>query len=334
MSDNKLFDSTTLRLTSWYLLILVVLSLLFSLIVYSLASHEFERAAGPRRGTVIIVDQTIDFDTLRQQRIETSNRYLVTNLLLFNIFTITTGGLASYFLARRTLRPVRHAMESQVRFSSDAAHELRTPLAVMQSEIEVELRNKKATKTSHGETLASNLDEVHRLQSLTERLLLLDDRQTIDLQPVSIEVSAIDAVGQAVIPAQAKDINIENNVGTDDVMADQSALTNIMSILIDNAIKYSPSHSTITLTSKVKDKYIDIDVVDEGDGIEEQDRAKIFDRFYRADISRSKTTIEGHGLGLSIARRLAQSMNGSLHVASTPKKGSTFTIRLARAKKS
>lgn len=333
MSSNKLFDSATVRLTGWYLLILVVLSLFFSVIVYTLASHEFERAAGPRRVDMVIIDEIGDFNERRQQRIEISNRYLITNLVMFNIFTITAGGIASYLLARRTLRPIRDAMESQAQFSSDAAHELRTPLAVMRSEIEVELRDKQSSKASRGKILLSTLDEVNRLQTLTERLLMLANKSRREISPIWVEASAIDAVNQSIAAAQAKHIVIDHTVGREKAMADQAGLTDVLSILLDNAIKYSPPKSNITVSSRHKDSHIDIDVQDNGIGISSEHIPKIFDRFYRADTSRTKANVEGHGLGLSIAKRIAEAMGGELRVRSTLGEGGTFTVRLPRAKK-
>ena len=93
---------------------------------------------------IFIDDETVT--TLRQQRIDDSNARMIGNLILFNVAVLLGGGGVSYLLARRTLRPVREALESQARFSSDAAHELRTPLAVMQTESEVALRDKKSSK--------------------------------------------------------------------------------------------------------------------------------------------------------------------------------------------
>ncbi len=332
MTHRSLFDSATVRLTLWYLLILSVLSILFSFIVYSLATHEFERAAGPRRQDIVMILER-DFDTVRQQRIEDSNRSLVTNLVLFNILTITSGGLASYFLARRTLRPIREAMESQARFSSDAAHELRTPLAVMQSEIEVELRDKKSSKASHAVALTSNLDEVQRMQTLTERLLMLGAQQETAIGPVSVEQSAIDAVNRLITPAQAKSIAIENNVGAVMALTDQASLTDLLTIVIDNAIKYSPNKTTITLDSHTTSGRVEVRVADQGIGMSADETTKIFDRFYRADTSRSKTNVEGHGLGLSIAQRIADTIKATIRVESELGKGSTFTISLPLAKK-
>ncbi|MFZ1812561.1 MAG: HAMP domain-containing sensor histidine kinase [Candidatus Saccharimonadales bacterium] len=331
MSQKHLFDSATLRLTAWYMAILVVISLGFSAVLYHAASDEFGRALGPRRPgetRIFIDDDTVM--TLRQQRIDDSNARLLGNLVVFNSFVLLAGGGLSYLLARRTLRPIQDAMESQARFSSDAAHELRTPLAVMQTETEVALRDKKASKLSYEETLRSNLDEVNRLRTLTDRLLMLAHNQSIELAPTRLDDVASEAMNRSLTLAQAKNIMIDNQVGRVSVSAHAESLIDVVAILIDNAIKYSPEKTTITVTSEVQDKSVLLRVRDEGMGIAAQDLPHIFDRFYRADTSRSKTHVEGFGLGLSIAQRSLELQRGRLTVESTEGKGSTFVIRLPR----
>lgn len=330
MSTSKLFDSATLRLTGWYVLILMMLSLLFSGMLYHFASEEFNRAFGPRGGERIFIDNDYAVD-IRRQMIADSNQRLLTNLVFFNLCVLAGGGGLSYLLARRTLRPIEDALESQSRFSSDAAHELRTPLAVMQSEIEVGLRTQKPTLAGQRELLKSNLDEVHRMQTLTDRLLLLANNHDVELAPVDIEIAAVDAMNRVITPASQKRIAIDNNVASVTVLAHQDSLTDVITILLDNAIKYSPAGSTITLASEQRDKDIVVQVIDQGIGMKSDDIDHIFDRFYRADTSRSKMNVEGYGLGLSIAKRLMDLQGGHIEVASKVGKGSTFTLRLPAA---
>jgi two-component system sensor histidine kinase CiaH len=311
--------------------ILIVLSLLFSMIVYSIASQEFARNIGPRRAgeTPLFIESEI-VNQLRRQRLEESNSNLISNLVLFNIFTLGLGGAASYLLARRTLRPIEDALEAQSRFSSDAAHELRTPLTIMQSEIEVELRNKKASKTTHADILTSNLEEVQRLRTMTDRLLLLASNHDLPLQRVSLDEAAIEAVNRLIPLAQAKQIAIDNAVRHVYVKANDESLADVITVLLDNAIKYSPEKSQITMKSQVNDNVVTLSVSDQGPGLDAEDQARIFDRFYRADTARSAQRVEGHGLGLSIARRLMALMNGSISVSNNKAQGSTFTLTLPR----
>lgn len=331
-AHRSLFDSATMRLTAWYVVILMVISLLFSVVLYHVASDEFNHALGPRRpGETSIFADDVTALNLRQQRIDDSNSRLTGNLVLFNLIVLAGGGVLSYVLARRTLSPIQDAMEAQARFSSDAAHELRTPLAVMQTETEVALRDTKSSKNSYGDALRSNLDEVHRLRTLTDRLLVLSSNHEIEIGDVQLDDVAGEAMNRSITLAQSKHIAIDNTVGRVAVRANADSLADIVTILIDNAIKYSPAKSTVTLTSSIQDKYAVVSVADEGMGIAEQDLPHIFGRFYRADTSRSKVNVEGHGLGLSIAKRLVELQHGEITVESTAGKGSTFSIRLPLA---
>ena len=114
------------------------------------------------------------------------------------------------------------------------------------------------------------------------------------------------------------------------VLAEPESLTDVLTILIDNAIKYSPEKSTIVIESAVQDKTVELMVKDQGIGIREADKDHVFDRFYRADTSRSKLNVEGYGLGLSIAKRLIELQHGTVSVTSIVGKGSTFTIKLPK----
>lgn len=337
MKIGTWFRSATARLTLWYLLILAVLSILFSVIVYNIAVRELGRPFGPNhQGSQIIVDDgtvtttttPTEFEIYRAAREAEGRQSLVINLVIFNAAVITTGGLASYLLARRTLEPIERTLEAQIRFSSDAAHELRTPLAVMQSEIEVNLRDAKSTAAAQRELLKSNLDEVGRLRSLTDRLLLLSNFKSVDVAATSLDDAATEAINRVIPLAQAKHIGVESTVGKQTAIANADILTDTLVILLDNAIKYSPKRSIVTIAAKDQGKYVILSVSDNGPGINEQDIPHIFDRFYRADSSRSKANVEGHGLGLSIAKRSIEAMGGQITVDSTSDKGTNFTIRL------
>lgn len=332
LSSLGMFESATLRLTAWYVLLLMVLSVLFSLILFHMASGEFNRALAPReQGEVRIFIDNPTVDAFRQQRIDDSNARLLGGLVLFNLGVLVGGTALSYVLARRTLRPIEDAHNAQVRFASDAAHELRTPLAVMQTEMEVGLRDTKATKSEHAAILKSSLEEVERLRSLTDRLLLLASQQELPAEHVNLEEVTMEAIAHSVALAQAKNIAVENAVDSAQLRAHFDSVVTVLGIILDNAIKYSPVKTQITVTSQTSDKWVEISVSDQGPGIAADEQQKIFDRFYRVDPSRSSENVPGHGLGLSLAKRLVHEMHGEIAVVSDSGKGATFTVRLPRA---
>ena len=332
---HPVFHSATLRLTAWYTLILLFISLLFSFIVFQISTHELGRSYRPPRAGEIFINLTDDADgfrTWREQRVAESRSRLLGQLVLFNLAVLSSGAIGSYLLARRTLRPVEEALESQTRFSSDAAHELRTPLTIMQSEIEVGLRDKTATKASHAALLASSLDEVHHMRTLTDRLLMLANNHDISLSPTSFEAVVIEAVNRTIPLAQPKKISVKNTARDITVIANAESLTDVLVILLDNAVKYSPSKSTITLSAQKRGKQATLSVSDTGQGIAAEDLPHIFDRFYRADTSRSSQNVAGHGLGLSIAKQIISAHRGHIAARSNASgKGTTFTITLPLA---
>ena len=328
----NIFHSASLKLTAWYLTIIMVISLVFSVIVYSVSSAELGRSFPPRNqiSQRLFLDPEA-FEALREERAEEGRAHLIGNLLVINIAMLVLGGGASYLLARRTLSPIQEAMDAQGRFISDASHELRTPLTAMQTEIEVALRDKTLDKTALKNQLSSNLEEVHALRSLTDRLLQLSNGHDMSRSAVTLDEPAINALNRVLVLAQSKSISIENNIPPLTVHANTDSVSDVLAILLENAIKYSPKNTTIQLNAEEQGKYAAIKVVDQGIGIKASELPHIFDRFYRADLSRSKQHVEGHGLGLAIAKRIIEAHEGSITATSRPGKGTTFLVRLPLA---
>jgi signal transduction histidine kinase len=199
----------------------------------------------------------------------------------------------------------------------------------MKAEIEVGLRDKNITKQEAVELLQSNLEEVNRMGSLAEGLLALTQTDSSPvLVPVSLEDVAAKVAKRLQPLAEAKKITIKRQLQSVVVSAEELAVDKIISILLDNAIKYSPDKTEITIKTYQKDGHDYLEVKDQGIGIKATELPHIFDRFYRADSSRTKTQVPGHGLGLSVAQKLAENLNAKLSVTSTPAKGSTFTLQL------
>lgn len=329
--DNH-FKSALFKLTAYYMLIVAVLCVGFSLIIFAISSAEFDRPLpGPPPDSRIARIERRELDAIGAQRADEARSRLAGSLIVVNAGALTLGGFGSYLLARRTLRPIQQAARAQGRFVSDASHELRTPLAVMQSEIEIALRGKPGR--AELEVLArSNLEEVNRLRELSDRLLQLNSGGTLPLGPVVVEEAVIDAVTPHFAAAEARSIDIINRTDRSVARANADSLADLLSILIDNAIKYSPDGSRITLRSVTRGRSVMIDVADEGRGIDARDLPYVFDRFYRADLSRSNADVTGQGLGLSIAKAIADRMRGDLSVKSELAKGTIFTLRLDAAR--
>lgn len=331
---TQFLRSRTARLGASYLAIIMLMSVGFSVIFYNTSSRELERKLPPPT----IFNRATDSDQLGYEqyvdnRLTEAKQRLFTNLLLVNLLTLGAGSAVSYVLARRTLEPIEHAIEAQARFASDASHELRTPLAAIQTENEVALRKQSLSIERARELLQSNVEEVKKLRELSEGLLRLarEDRHELVMKPVELSVVATESINRVLKSAQAKDIVVIDKTNNVKALGDLPSLTQIAAVLLDNAIKYSDDGKTVTIKSWAKSKHACLSITDQGKGIAAQDLPHIFDRFYRADSSRSSQHETGYGLGLSIAYKIVQQHGGTISVTSAPGKGATFTVKLPLA---
>lgn len=277
-------------------------------------------------------------DGLQRIRDENYDRFrnnLIAKLALVNAGMLVIGGAASYLLARRSLRPLEQALESQGRFTSDAAHELRTPLTAMKIETELALRQQSLSGREAREVLHSNLEEIGKLETLTGALLrLARSSETIDTsfwQDYKLQDILDTAVERWIDKAKAAGITLKLPKSKAVVHGDPDQLVELFVPLIANAVKYSAKGSEVVLDAREEDNKVWVDVIDHGAGIAEVDLPHIFERFYRADQSRNKTQVDGYGLGLSLAQTIARNHGGRISVKSEYGKGSTFTVELPLA---
>ncbi len=334
-----MFHNTTLKLTGVYLAIIMVISLFFSANIYTLATRELDR--GFRRQAAVIqqvspTDPFGDGNPVIYQRnlaFQNAKDHIKGQLLLVNVLILAGAAVVSYLLARRTLIPIEEAHEAQKRFTADASHELRTPLTAMQTEIEVALRDLKLNKDQAKELLKSNLEELAKLTQLSDGLLRLArlETNTISKKPIRLMPVITEAIKTNQNLADQKHIILEapkDSTESVQVLGNRASLVELLSILINNAIKYSPHKSTVALGYYKHGKEVVINVIDHGAGISPPDLPLIFERFYRADTSRTKQQITGYGLGLSIAKSFAELHGGYITAKSTVGAGSTFQVHL------
>jgi signal transduction histidine kinase len=332
------FRSAAVRLTGWYLALIMVLSIGTSFALYHVSDSRLEENASRQVeffSGLLGSENARDFATLRHQQLEEDRAQLKGNLIIFNLMVLIGGGAASYGLARRTLKPIEEALESQIRFTADASHELRTPITALQTENEVALRNPKLSKTEAIGLLKSNLAEAAKLRDLSEGLLTLaytdkDVDYSGEYLVSDIIAKAKDRVAKAAALKQIA-ISVPRKTDSLKVKGQQQKLADLLVILLDNAVKYSPAKSRVRVASKKHGKYVEISVSDQGQGIKKEDLPNIFERFYRADHSRNKQSGGGYGLGLAIAKKIAEQHNGTIEVRSALGKGSVFTLRLPRS---
>jgi len=331
------FKSAVWRLTGWYLLIIVAISLFFSSFTYFSSPREVRLGLPTDNASPSFTGIPMgpaDFDTYRQQATNNIRHRELDDLLEFNLIILLLGGGASYWLAQRTLRPIEDSLEAQGRFTADASHELRTPLTVMRSEIEVALRDGKLSKAEAVELLKSNLEEVGKLEELSAGLLKLAQHDGSEplLEEVSLQAAMMAAAARQEKLAKTHKVAVDVKVADNILVEGQAeALTELFSVLLNNAIKYSHPGGTVWVEAKPSSASVQVAVRDEGIGIKAVDLPHVFSRFYRADSSRSKLQVSGYGLGLSIAQKIVTTLGGTIQASSTPGKGSSFTVSLRRA---
>jgi heavy metal sensor kinase len=244
------------------------------------------------------------------------------------------GKLAQVF--NETLTRLELSFDQMRRFTADASHELRTPLTAMRSVGEVGLRGKRDA-AAYREIIGSMLEEVDRLSLLVDRLLTLSRADTgeavlaaesVDLAELAEEVTAqLDVLAE-----EKRQILTVERQGNPRVTGDRLVLRQALLNLVDNAIKYSPVGGRITVRVAASAEGATLDVSDTGPGIPPELQPRVFDRFYRADTSRSRENGGGTGLGLSIARWAVEVNGGRLTLESGSGAGTTFRITLpARA---
>lgn len=288
------------RLVVSYVLIIVTMSLIFSLVFYAASSK-----------------MTNDPD-----------HSLGAGLVILNIVVLCIGIMLSYLLARITLRPIEKTLDEQDRYIADASHELRTPLASTLLSNEVALKNSGLTLLQARAIIEGNIKDMQQLRSLSDALLQESENQSSALKLTTVNIHEIvqEAIEQLVVIASAKETTIKNDTTAMWLTTDPDALRKALVILIENAIKYSPEKSMITVTGRRSQSTSAIIVTDQGAGINTDDLGNIFDRFYRTDHSRAQ--VAGYGLGLSIAKKLLEKIDGKMSVESTVGTGSEFTIVL------
>jgi signal transduction histidine kinase len=227
------------------------------------------------------------------------------------------------------------AFETQRRFIQDASHELRNPLAVMRTNIDVALANPdpdpeelRRTVTIVGRTASRMSKLVDDLLSYARHGLPDQPSERVDLRAVVAE-----SVDEFAAPAEARGLSLQQRaLATVYVNGDRTALKQALANLIGNAVRLAPPGSTISVEAGLKDAWAYVSVADEGPGIREEDQEKVFERFWRAPGQPDDGDGERRsGLGLTIVREIADRHSGTIAVASEPGKGSTFVLWLAPA---
>lgn len=256
---------------------------------------------------------------------------LLLNLLFVGIFCSFLSFIVSFFMAKHAIKPIKYALTQQKNFVSDASHELRTPITIIQTNLDI------INGTPSGDTIENNQkwlnniqDETSRMTELINTLLFLAradaNQQLLEKEYFSLNQTIMQAISPLQLIAQNKGIDLSSTIkGTFTAMGDPLRLKQALTILLDNALRHTASQGKITVDCTTADNYFYIRVIDTGEGIAAEHLTKVFDRFYQADSSRNKG---GTGLGLPMAKWIIEKHNGKITIDSILDQGTTVTIKL------
>ncbi len=259
-----------------------------------------------------------------RSQMQTGMTFLAASLVIALACLLLVFLLVNVF-SRRAIRPVVESMDKQKRFITDAGHEIKTPLAVISANTEVlELTN------GQNEWTRSIRNQVKRLGDLVQQLLTLAGMEEGKSQTVFADFSLSDAVLTAAEPfatvagAQCKRFALDIRPGLR-LHGDESAVRALVSILVDNAVKYSNEGGEIRVSLTGNGKTSTLEVYNTGDRLPQGDLSRLFDRFYREDSSRSRET-GGYGLGLSIAQAIVAAHKGKITAQNEDGCGIRFVV--------
>ena len=262
------------------------------------------------------------------------NLFLI--LLLVGVVALTVAFLISLSSANRSIKPVEESYNKQKQFVADASHELKTPLTTINTNVDVLLSHQENTIGEEKKWLDYIKTETERMAKLTNDLLYLARIDHDDRNVIFSKVSFSEAAESVILLMEA--VIFENNVNltydiTPDLFVNGSTeqLKQLVMILLDNAVKYTPKSGDINITLTHESSDAVLTVRNTGVGISEDAQKQIFERFYREDKSRARES-GGYGLGLAIAKAITTACKGSIKVYSKKNKYTEFTVKIPAAK--
>ena len=253
-------------------------------------------------------------------------------LLVGGLVGVGISLLAGYLLAQKALIPIKKSWHKQQTFVADASHELRTPLTVIQANLELLFRHPQQTIEEESVKINTALNEAKRMIKLVAELLTLarsgSNEPEFSFKNFQFDLMINEVVEQFRWLAQSKDIELKVSMEEKiNIIGDPDRLRQLIIILLDNAVKYTPASGQITLICRLHKQRVEVVVEDTGMGISEEDLPHIFDRFYRSDKSRMRSE-GGAGLGLSIAQWIIEGHSGAIRAESKPTKGTKFYFQV------
>lgn len=269
---------------------------------------------------------------LRHLFLDRAQDIIQSRIIFDDIIVLSFVLVLGFLLTKWTLKPIKESMDRQKRFIADASHELRTPVAILKTQVEVAMRKKQISNSEAQEILSDVLGEVNVLANLANNLLSLS-KQTSDISKkgftkISINKILNDSILKMNVIAEEKKIALVNKVESMEsyVNGDPVMLTQLFFNILNNAINYTPMGGVIKISNKVKNNNTVINIEDNGKGIPQDKISHIFEPFYRS--LDGDTVQDGAGLGLTIAKSIVEIHNGEISIKSEINRGTSVEITL------
>lgn len=320
-STNKSFVQARFRLSILYTIVFGLLVILFSAGLYYLFAadiHEDMSSVFPEKSEQVRI--------INQHK----SKLLYIMLIIDGCMLIFISG-ASFYLAGKTLHPIQKNYEAQKNFIADASHELRTPIAILKADLEVNIQDNKITPTIK-KLFKSYLEEVDQMKVIVENLLTLfrfdSNQMHVEKKCIDLNTLLTKSTNSLRSYAQRKKVKLQLvNDAQVRVLGDALLLQQAYRNILKNAIEYSENGAIVSIHLMGTRQRASIEVNNKGAVIPKEMIGHVFDRFYRTDASKKKRS-EGVGLGLPISKYIIEKHLGSLSIASTAQKGTTVQFLL------
>ena len=334
----NIFDKARLRLTFLYAGITLFIITLFS--VFLISSLE--------KNIHDMLEEEIRRPQLRMEIFKKNAQDLENTIFYIDTVLLFLVSWISFILAGQTLKPIRETLDIQRRFIADASHDLRTPLTIMKTEIEVGLAfsdtEKKNTlkddrdyidilknNREYISILKSNLEEIDKMSALVSNLLLIARSEKDEEEKDFKIIQSKDFINKIVIKFESQikskklNLTLKNNIDQK-IKINTNTFERALQNIIQNAVNYTKEGGHIRVTTFSEEKYLTMEISDTGVGISSIDLPHIFDRFYKAEHSRNDSS--GSGLGLSIAKQIIDNHGGVIKIESNVNAGTKVIINL------
>jgi signal transduction histidine kinase len=304
---RKPFLLARLKLAAAYTLTTLAILALFNIVVLD----------------VFVKDLPVELETFATEQAESA---LENALMIGNILILVVVAFVSYLLAGFALKPIEKSYKQQKKFVADAAHELRTPLAVMKTGAEAHIAN--VSEKEREKFIGDSIEEIDHLSTMVDDLLVLsksDNLQKPAFEKVNLSKLANKLTQHMQVHAKQKNITLKTEIeNACNISGNAAYLKRLLANLIQNAIDYNKPNGEVKVSLKKHGKKVELKVSDTGVGIGEQDLPHIFNRFYKAD--KARTGSSGAGLGLSIVKEITEMHGGKIAIESELEKNTIVTI--------